>query len=443
MILVVDDERYIRTSLVGLLNDEGYQAVAAESAEKAEELIKSQSVELILLDIQMPGKDGLTFLEDNKERLEGIPVIIISGRGDIPTAVAAIKMGACDFIEKPLGAERVLQTVKQGLMLYQSLLSEQKLVGQLLEKYQIIGTSEAVTKLRELINKAALADAPVLINGENGTGKELVARQIHYFSNRKADPMITVNLPTIPETLFESELFGHVKGAYTGANKDRRGRFEIAGQGTIFLDEIGELPLNIQSKLLRILESGEYEKLGSGKTMTSECRVLAATNRNLKTMMNAGKFRDDLFYRLNVISIPVLPLRKRVEDIPALLDYFLEEIGAQDDFRFTAEAIGLMASYEWPGNVRHLKNFIHQVTFNCQPGEIGVDTVENVYYQGDFSGAEISEKDNRLTAAIHQFEIGFLSRLKQKHQGNISAMARELQMDRGNLSKKLKQLGIV
>jgi two-component system nitrogen regulation response regulator NtrX len=194
---------------------------------------------------------------------------------------------------------------------------------------------------------------------------------------------------------------------------------------------------------LRILESGEYEKLGSGKTMTCGCRVLAATNRNLKTMMNAGKFREDLFYRLNVIGIPVLPLRKRVEDIPALLDYFLEEIGAQDDFRFTAEAIGLMASYEWPGNVRHLKNFVQQVTFNCQPGEIGVDTVENVYYQGDFSGAEIFEKGNRLTAAIRQFEIGFLSRLKQKHQGNISAMARELQMDRGNLSKKLKQLGIV
>ena len=443
MILIIDDEKYVRTSLTGLLTDEGLKAVAVESAEKAEELLKEQHIDLILLDIQMPGKDGLTFLEDNRKRLENIPVIIISGRGDIPTAVSAIKMGAYDFIEKPLNAERILLTVVRALKMYRSLRAEKKLVNQILDKHRIIGSSKVINHLRTLIEKAAKSDDPILITGPNGTGKELVARQIHYNSERKAEPLVIVNLPALPETLFESELFGHTRGAFTGAAKERRGRFDQACAGSIFLDEIGDLPLLLQPKLLRILETKQYQKLGSDETITSECRIIAATNCNLMDLVEQGKIRQDLYYRLNVINIAVSPLRERAEDIPLLLDYFLEEINASNEYQFSSEAIGLMASYDWPGNVRQLKNFVHQIAFNCEPGEIGVKEVEGLYHQEDFAGSETSGDENRLTAAARQFEIGFLSRLRIKHNGNISAMARELKMDRGNLSKKLKQLKIV
>jgi len=299
-----------------------------ESAEKAEELLQTHPPDLILLDIQMPGKDGITFLEDNRSRLNEIPVIIISGRGDIATAVMAIKLGAYDYIEKPLNPERVLVTVRQALRLSKSLRTEQKLVGQILDKYEIIGRSKAITDLRLMIEKAATSDSTILITGENGTGKELVAHHIHYLSNRKSEAMVTVNCPAIPEQLFESELFGHVKGAFTGAAKERVGRFETADGGTIFLDEIGDLPLSLQSKLLRVLETGQFEKVGDNTTRTVDCRLLAATNRNLKKMVEEGNFRQDLYYRLNVIAIDAPPLRQRPDDIPLLIDLCLEKIDA-------------------------------------------------------------------------------------------------------------------
>jgi two-component system nitrogen regulation response regulator NtrX len=443
MILIIDDETYIRKSLIGLLTDEGYRATAVESAEKAEEFLRTDGVELILLDIQMPGKDGITFLEDNKDRLENVPVIIISGRGDIPTAISAIRSGAHDFIEKPLNPERILLTVRQALKLFHSVRAEKELTGRILDRYRIIGQSQATEKLRSMIDKAAWSDASVLINGENGTGKELVAHQIHYRSRRKIEALVTVNLPAVPETLFESELFGHTMGAFTGAVKDRQGRFEQADSGTIFLDEIGELPMAVQPKLLRVLEGGQFQRLGSTETITVDCRTLAATNRDLEKMMLEGTFREDLFYRLNVINIPVPPLRERPEDIPILLEHFLEQLEAPDSYIFSSEAVGMMASFPWPGNVRQLKNFVHQVVFDRDPGEIGGRDVERIYHQDELSSAPAPKNENRLAAAVRQFEIGLLSRLYQKHGGNISAMARELNIDRGNLSKKLKQLEIV
>jgi len=416
-----------------------------ESAEKGEEALTKESVELILLDIQMPGKDGLSFLEDNRLKLEDIPVIVISGRGDIATAVMAIKMGAYDYIEKPLTPERVLISVRQALRLSQSLRSEQKLVGHILEKFEIIGHSAAITNLRRLIEKAAGAESTVLITGENGTGKELVARHIHYLSKRKGEPMVTVNCPAVPETLFESELFGHVKGAFTGAARDRVGRFEAAHGGTIFLDEIGDLPLTMQSKLLRVIEAGQLEKVGSDTTFTVECRLLAATNRDLKSMIADGQFREDLYYRLNVIAIEVPPLRQRTDDIPLLIDHFLSRFDAADSYEFTAEAVGLMASYSWPGNIRQLANTIQQAIFNCEPGRIAASMVENLYHHHEPAAVGLSPEtdESRLTAAVRQFETGFLSQLYHKHGANISAMARELNMDRGNLSRKLKQLGVM
>jgi len=444
MILIVDDEKYIRSSLAGLLTDEGYQTQAVESAEKAEELLLEQPIDLILLDIQMSGKDGITFLDDNRLRLKETPVIIISGRGDIATAVMAIKLGAYDYIEKPLNPERVLVTVRQALRLSSSMRAEQKLVGRILDKHEIIGRSKAMADLRQMIGKAAESDSSILITGENGTGKELVAHHIHYQSRRRSEAMVTVNCPAIPEQLFESELFGHVKGAFTGASKDRVGRFEKADGGTIFLDEIGDLPLPLQSKLLRVLETGQFEKVGSDTTITVDCRLLTATNRNLKKMVDNSQFREDLYYRLNVIAIEVPPLRKRPEDIPLLVDHFLEKIEAGGQYQFAADAIGLMASYDWPGNVRQLANVVRQAVFACEPGVITAVEIERLYHHHEVEGAaEIAGDENRLTAAVRQFETGFLSKMYQEQGGNIAAMARELNMDRGNLSRKLKQLGIM
>ncbi|NMC43062.1 MAG: sigma-54-dependent Fis family transcriptional regulator [candidate division Zixibacteria bacterium] len=444
MILIVDDEPAIRSSLSCLLQDEGYQTIAVESAFRAEEVLSAQPISLILLDIQMPGKDGLTFLDENRRRLTDIPVIIISGRGDIPTAVAAIKLGAGDYIEKPLAPERVLLTVAQAMRLSRSRQTEQKLVGRLLDRYHIIGTSPAVGRMRDLIARAAAADVPVLITGENGTGKELAAHQIHYLSRRGSEPLVTVNCPAIPETLFEAELFGHVRGAFTGALRERAGRFEKASGGTLFLDEIGDLPPGTQGKLLRVLETGQYEKIGSDTTQQSDFRLLAATNRNLQEMVAQKTFREDLYYSLNVLPIEVPPLRQRMEDIPALLDFFWEELDASGRYTLSAPAAGILASYDWPGNIRQLKNVAARIVFECPPGEIGPADIERIYHQREAVVASSSNAgETGLAAAVRQFETGYLTRLYHKHNGNIAAMARELSMDRGNLSRKLKQLGIV
>ncbi|MCP4570058.1 MAG: sigma-54-dependent Fis family transcriptional regulator [FCB group bacterium] len=444
MILVIDDEKYIRSSLVGLLGDEGYRAEAVETAEAGEKMLDKEDIELILLDIQMPGKDGISFLADNHDRLAGLPVIVISGRGDIPTAVSAIKLGAFDYIEKPLLPQRVLLTVKQALRFSNTVKREGKLVGHILDKYRIIGRSQAVVRLQEMISKAAASDSTVLITGETGTGKELVARHLHYLSLRKAEPLVVVNCPAIPETLFESELFGHVQGAFTGAHKDRNGRFEQAGSGTLFLDEIGEIPITLQGKLLRVLEYGQFEKLGAEQTLTAACRLVVATNRDLLGMAGEGEFREDLLYRLNVIAINVPPLRDRLEDIPLLIACFMSMREAGELYELSSEAMGMAASFEWPGNIRQLKNFVDQLLFECDPGVIGPDDIRRVYRsRQNYSPAANSSGENRLNAAVRQFETGYLSQLFLKHKGNIAAMSRELGMDRGNLSKKLKLFGIV
>ncbi len=444
MILIVDDERHIRSSLSGLLEDEGYRTLAVESAERAEAVLKDKTVEVVLLDIQMSGKDGLTFLDDNRDRLRDIPVIIISGRGDIPTAVAAMKLGGYDYIEKPLAPERVLVTVRQAIRLARSLRSEKKLVGHILEKYDMIGDSSSLAQVRRMIDKAAGSDSPVLITGENGTGKELVARHVHYLSRRKGESLVIVNCPAIPESLFESELFGHTRGAFTGANQDRIGRFEKADGGTIFLDEIGDLPMAMQGKLLRVLETGEFEKIGSDETISVDCRLLAATNRDLERMVAEGQFRQDLYYRINVLHIAVPPLRERAGDIPLLLEHFLRTAEAGEGYTFTPDAVGVLASHDWPGNIRQFRNVVQQIVVGCEPGEISADDVRRVMNLQRAGEADLSdESENRLTAAVRHFEAGYLSHLHRKHRGNIAAMARELNMDRGNLSRKLKQLGIV
>ncbi|MFH1700422.1 MAG: sigma-54 dependent transcriptional regulator [Candidatus Zixiibacteriota bacterium] len=444
MILIIDDEKYIRSSLSGMLIDEGYETVAVESAEQGEKILKRQDIDLILLDIQMPGKDGITFLDDNGDRLKNTPVIIISGKSDIPTAVMAIKLGSFDFIEKPLVPERVLITIRHALRLSKSLKTEENLSKKILDKYAIIGQSEPIRRMKQLIAKAADSNATILITGENGVGKELVVYNIHYKSSRRGEPLVIVNCPAIPENLFESELFGHVKGAFTGAQQDRIGRFEKAGQGTLFLDEIGDLSLAAQTKLLRVLESGQFEKVGSDATQNSNCHIMAATNQNLKKQIESSSFREDLYYRLNVISIEVPALKDRVEDIPLLINHFLQSDAAEKHYSFSTDAFGYLAAQGWPGNIRQLRNFVQQIMFTFEPCEITVGMIEEMlqWGKGDFNFDSVRD-ENKLTHAVRQFEKGFLSDLYQKHDGNIAAIARHLNIDRGNLSRKLKSLKIM
>lgn len=443
MILIIDDETYIRSSLAGMLEDEGYEAIAVGSAEKGEEILGREKVELILLDIQMPGKDGLTFLENNRERLENRPVIIISGRADIPTAVMAMKLGAYDFIEKPLVPERVLATVRQALRLSQSLEAERKLTHALLRQYTMVGRSEKMQEMRGHIRKAAGAEAHLLITGANGTGKELVVHAVHYLSSQKTEPLVIVNCPAIPEHLFESELFGYVKGAFTGAHGDRVGKMESAGRGTLVLDEIGDLPMPMQAKLLRVLENGTFERIGSNQVRQTGCRVMAVTNRDLAAMMTDGSFRQDLYFRLAVINIRVPSLAERTEDIPLLVEHFLKEAGVEGKYEMTSEAMGLIAASAWPGNIRQLRNFVHQLVFTCDPGRILPEHINRLQNGADEIGSPAgTETDNKLSAAIRQFEKGYLATLYDRHNGNIASMARHLGMDRANLSKKLKSLGL-
>ena len=443
MILIVDDEKYICSSLTGLLRDENYQAEAVSSAIEAEKYLRDHDVELILLDIQMPEKDGLTFFEENRDKIGSVPVIIISGRGDIKTAVTAIKMGCYDYIEKPLTPERVLVTVKQALRLARSVRGEKKLTDQLLDRYRLIGRSPDMEKLREQIEKAAQSDVPILIQGPSGSGKELVAHQIHFRSPRRTEAIVAVNCPAVPESLFETELFGHIKGAYTGAVTDRTGRVEKANGGTLFLDEIGELPSAVQAKLLRVLESGTFEKIGSDKTITSNFRLLSATNKNLERMVEEEQFRQDLFYRMNVLTIDVPGLEERVGDISLLADYFLDQTGSDRGYRFSTDAGGALAALSWPGNVRQLKNFVQQLIFAVEPGEITAVHINAVAQQNTADIMELPEGSNQLNAIVRNFEKGFLMRLHEKHGGNIAAMARELNIDRGNLSRKLKSYKIM
>ena len=328
-ILIVDDEENIRLSLKGGLEDEGYQIVLAASGEEAFKVLEQTEVDLLLLDIWMPGMDGLTVLERLKKELPSLPVIIMTGHGSIDTAVRATRLGALDFIEKPLDLNKLIITIANALHL-KALEQENALLRKKTAKDdEIIGTSPSMTRLKEEVDRAAASDAWVLILGENGAGKELVARRLHRFSRRAEKPFIEVNCAAIPEELIESELFGHEKGAFTGAADRKRGKFDLAHQGTLFLDEIADMSLSTQAKILRILQEQRFERVGGAQTIQVDVRVFTATNKDLEQEIEEGRFRQDLYYRLNVIPIRVPPLRQRKEDIPELARHFLRLFNAQ------------------------------------------------------------------------------------------------------------------
>lgn len=425
-VLIVDDEQSIIQSLEGILRDEGFDVESAYNGPEALEKIERDVPDLVLLDIWMPEMDGLDALVKIKEAYPHLQVVMMSGHGTIETAVKATKLGAYDFIEKPLSLEKVLLTINNALERYRleeeiSLLKERDR-----DKYRITGNSEAVGHLKEQIRIVAPTNAWVLISGENGTGKELVAHTIHRMSKRGHKPMVEVNCAAIPEELIESELFGHEKGAFTGAIQSRKGRFEIANGGTIFLDEIGDLSPTTQIKLLRVLQEREFERVGGNETIRVNVRVITATNRNLEEQMASNEFREDLYYRLNVFPIPLPPLRDRKSDILLLADHFIEKYANENHVavrRISTPAIDLLMSYHWPGNVRELENCIERAVL------LSVDEVIHSHHlPPSLQSAESTNTEfhGTLEESLDNLEREILLDALKSTRGNMAKAARLL-----------------
>ena len=445
-ILIVDDEPSICEALEGILADEGYQARSVADGPSALRAVEAEAPELVLLDVWLPGMDGLEVLRRLKHSHPALPVVMISGHGTIETAVKATRLGAFDFIEKPLDMDKILLVVRNALEM-RRLEEENRLLRAGQRPPRIVGNSPAINQLKQAIEKVASTEATVLITGENGTGKELVARTIHELSPRASRPFVAVNCAAIPEGLIESELFGHEKGAFTGATTRKKGKFDLAHTGTIFLDEIGDMSLPAQAKVLRILEQRRFERVGGEKTIEVDVRVLAATNKDLTAEIAAGRFRQDLFYRLNVIPIRVPALRERPQDIPLLVEHFARELAAKAHTppkRFTPQAIRLMQAYHWPGNVRQLRNLVEQLLILVPDEEITPahlpPEIAGVATGAGVLPPELLVPDFKRARA--NFERLYLSQMLRVHGGNISQTAEAIGLERSHLHKKLKALGL-
>ena len=446
-ILIVDDEESIIQSLEGILTDEGFEVVSVASGSEALEKIDEVMPDLVLLDIWMPGIDGIETLIKIKESHPHLQVVMMSGHGTIETAVKATRLGAYDFIEKPLSLEKVILSTNNALDYYRleeeiSLLKEKQK-----DKYHITGNSDAVRQLKEQIRIVAPTNAWVLISGENGTGKELVAHTIHRLSRRSHKPLVEVNCAAIPEELIESELFGHEKGAFTGATAMKKGKFDLAHEGTLFLDEIGDMSLKAQSKTLRILQEQKFERVGGSRTIHVDVRVVAATNKDLYAEIEKGTFREDLYFRLNVIPIRVPPLRERVEDIPELVKEFLKEIALDtnlDSKEFSGEATRIFQRYHWPGNVRELKNLVERLVI-MTPGKVihGADIPPPFNRESKIEEALASSlMADSYKDARGNFEKAFLATKLKEFNWNISQTAEAIGIERSNLHKKIKAYGL-
>jgi len=440
-ILIIDDEPNIISSFTSLLKEEGYSVSSASSTEAALKLYNKNMYDLILLDLNLPKMSGIDFLKIVKENPIAPVVMVISGQSDIGKALETIRLGAADYLEKPVPPEKLLASVKSGLLLSQAQRQRSLMVNDLDESSRIIGESQAIKKLLLTISQAAPTDVSVLIKGENGTGKELVAMRLFLESKRREKPFIKVNCPGIPATLFESELFGHTKGAFTGAVKDYPGKFVLADNGTIFLDEIGDLPYECQAKLLRVLETGEVEKLGSTDKTIVDVRVICATNRNLEKLIEEKKFREDLFYRISVFNIEVPSLKERADDIPLLAGEFLKRYDPSNELQLSPDAFAFLATLDFPGNVRQLKNLIERLSITHQGQQVGLIDLE-----GNMSlDRQYNANDNNpasLTDQLLNFEKHLIKKTLDDTQGNISEAARKLKIDRANLSRKINEWGL-
>ncbi len=444
-ILIVDDENSIRQSLEGILEDEGFKTSFAATGEECLTLIQTEDPDLILLDIWMPGIDGLETLKRIKQLRPHQLVVMMSGHGSIETAVKATRLGASDFIEKPLSLEKVLLSIQNALKIGQLVAENKALKEKIGRDYQMIGTSLAIDQLKQQIKMAAPSSGWVLINGENGTGKELVARAIHQQSTRAEKPFVEVNCAAIPEELIESELFGHEKGAFTGATAARKGKFDQANGGTLFLDEIGDMSLKTQAKILRILQEQKFDRVGGNRTIQVDVRVIAATNKNLQKEIKVGNFREDLFFRLNVLPFQVPPLRKRKDDIPQLCRHFLQYFCGKESREIksiTKEAFNALLAYDWPGNVRELKNLIERLvimtpgqTINLADLPHGIKQPESRSETQKITPLELPDS---YREAKEEFEKQFLIEKLRKNNWNVSKTAEEIGLERSNLHRKIK-----
>ena len=441
-ILIVDDEDSIRISLQRLLEYNGYETRLAEDGFRALELLAEEPVDVVLLDIKMPRMDGLEVLQRIRERTDGPFVVMVTAHGDTQTAVECMKLGADDYLEKPWEQERLLTVIRNGLRQRQQAREIRELRRTHPSHDEMMGQSDAMRTIRDTLERVAPTDARVLIVGENGSGKELVARAIHAMSRRAGDSFVEVNCAAIPDELIESELFGHVKGSFTGAIANRVGKFEQADRGTLFLDEIGDMSLAAQAKVLRVLQEGKLEKVGGNETRLVDVRVIAATNKDLLAESRAGQFREDLFYRLNVVPIRVPPLRERRDDIPLLANYFLQRLSegvGQRPKTMTARAIERLVTHPWPGNVRELRNLVERALILTRG-----DRIDAADLPLDPVGPRNAADDSLFTHRTFQefkdeAEKRFLERKLSENDGNVSRTARELDMQRSNLYKKIEK----
>ncbi|HEU5409999.1 MAG TPA: sigma-54 dependent transcriptional regulator [Candidatus Acidoferrales bacterium] len=443
-ILIVDDESGIRQSLAALLRDEGYDVHSVSSGEECLKAVEQRAFDLILLDVWLPGMDGLVTLERLNER-ESIPmVVMISGHGKIETAVRATKLGAFDFIEKPLSLEKTILAIKNALHYLRLEKENRRLRAELEQRYQILGDSVPMKALRQQIALTAPTSGRVLIYGESGTGKELVARALHAQSTRSGGPFVEVNCAAIPEELIESELFGHRKGSFTGASEDKTGKFQKADGGSLFLDEVGDMSLKTQSKVLRALEEQRVEPIGSNQMVSVDVRVIAATNKKLEGEIARNAFREDLFYRLNVIPFTVPPLRDRIEDIPVLARHFLAEFNrayGKKPKELSTAAIDVLARYPWPGNVRELKNLIERMVIICPAQQIEPQHLPPEVFRGVPRGSS-QQAFGTLQEARSAYEREFILRKLEENQWNMTRTATAIGLERTHLYRKMKSLGI-
>ena len=443
-LLIVDDEANTLASLSRAFRLAGHEATVCDNAAKALELAKSDHFDLILSDVVMPTKDGLSLLEDLKAQGVSTPVVMMSGQAHIEMAVRATRLGALDFLEKPITTDKLLLTVENALKL-QRLESENQQLRQRLGKHEIVWSGEAMRKVMAQIERVAASETRICILGETGTGKELVARTLHERSTRASGPFITLNCAAVPAELIESELFGHEKGSFTGAGARHIGKFEQAEHGTIFLDEIGDMPLSMQAKLLRVLEENEVERIGGDKPIRVDVRVVVATHRDLNQLVQAGKFRQDLFHRVYVFPLQLPPLRQRREDIPTLVDHFVEQVCTQNGWKpmpFTTEAIHGLQAYAWPGNVRELRNAVERLMLLATEGEVGVGVVEMAIPQSATPGSDSTATAGPLSDRVQSFERQvILAELKRNHS-HVTNTAKALGLERSHLYKKCEMLGI-
>jgi two-component system nitrogen regulation response regulator NtrX len=444
-ILIVDDEPAIQAALRGVLEDEGYRVSTVGSGPECLRFLAEELPDLVFLDIWMPKMDGLEVLAEIKRARPEATVVMISGHGTIETAVKATRLGAYDFIEKPLSLEKTLITISRALEHGRLERENANLRARLDERTELIGQSEAIRVLREQIAMAAPTAGRVLIHGENGSGKELVARAVHALSARRDRPFVEVNCAAIPEELIESELFGHEKGAFTGALARRRGKFEAADGGTLFLDEIGDMSVKTQAKVLRALEEQAFERVGGREVVKVDVRVIAASNRQLDTLIAQGQFREDLYYRLNVIPIEVPPLRVRRDDIPLLVDHFIAVFCAENGKRLktvSGEALAYFLGYDWPGNVRELRNMVERLVIMTPGDTITAEDLPVPLRPKEPAAAAPDGHERSLKEARDGFERAYILAELRAHDWNMTRTAERLGIERSHLYRKIKAYGI-